>query len=131
MLALDFLFYYLTYWFDENREKLSWSTPIERSTYAIGLMTMAALYSLDEWIEWATDKQISHVKWYAFLACALAVFKLYDHIYITKKRYDKIKDEIPHKFKFSDDTGAYIAIGILALLMLSPFIVSNILFPFH
>jgi len=131
MIVLDFLFYYLTYWFDKNKDKLSWSTPIQRSTYAIGLMTMGVLYSINECFELGKDKSLQiHIPWFVYLICTLAVMKLYDYIYITKNRYERITTEIPAKMKISDDTGAIICMAVVALLILSPFIVTIILVPF-
>ena len=131
MIVLDFLFYYMTYWFDKNKDKLSWSTPIQRSTYAIGLMTMGLLYSINECFELGKNKSLQfHIPWFVYLICALAVMKLYDYIYITKDRYQRITAVIPKKFKISDDTGAMICIAIVALLIFSPFIITTILVPF-
>ena len=80
MVVLDFLFYYMTYWFDKNTDKLSWSTPIQRSTYAIGLMTMGLLYSINECFELGKNKSLQfHIPWFVYLICALAVMKLYDY----------------------------------------------------
>jgi len=131
MIVLDFLFYYMTYWFDKNKDKLSWSTPIQRSTYAIGLMTMGLIYSINECFELGKNKSLQfHIPWFVYLICALAVMKLYDYIYNTKNRYQRITTEIPKKFSISDDTGAMICMAIVAILILSPFIITTILVPF-
>ena len=131
MIVLDFLFYFLTYWFDKNKDNQSWSTPIQRSTYAIGLMTMGLLYSINECFESGKNKSLQfHIPWFVYLICALAVMKLYDYIYITKNRYQRINKEIPKKFGISDDTGAMICVAIVALLILSPFIITTIFVPF-
>ena len=37
MIIVDFLIYYLTYWFEKNKKKLVWSTPLQRAIYAIML----------------------------------------------------------------------------------------------
>ena len=131
MIVLDFLFYFLTYWFDKNKDNQSWSTPIQRSTYTIGLMTMGLLYSINECFESGKNKSLQfHIPWFVYLICALAVMKLYDYIYITKNRYQRINKEIPKKFGISDDTGAMICMAIVALLILSPFIITTIFVPF-
>jgi hypothetical protein len=131
MIVLDFLFYYLTYWFDKNKDKLNWSTAIERSAYVVGLMTMGLLYSINECFELLKIKSPQfHIPWFVYLICALAVIKLYDYIYITRNRYQRITTEIPNKIHISDDTGAMICITIAALLILSPFIITTILVPF-
>jgi len=48
MIILDFLFYYLTYWFEKNKDKLRWSTPLERSAYAVGLISMVWIMCVEE-----------------------------------------------------------------------------------
>jgi hypothetical protein len=40
MIILDFLFYYLTYCFEKNKDKLRWSSPLERTVYAVGIISM-------------------------------------------------------------------------------------------
>ena len=131
MIILDFLFYYLTYWFEKNRDKLSWSTPIQRSTYAIGLMTMGLLYSINEFLELGRIKSFQfHIPWFVYIIGALAVIKLYDYIYITRDRYQKVATEIPKRFNISDDTGAVICMAIVAIFILSPFIITTIFVPF-
>ncbi len=131
MIILDFLFYYLTYWFGKNKDKLSWSSPPERSTYTIGLMTMGVLYSINECFELGKNRSLHfHISWFLYLIGALAIMKFYDHIYITKNRYQRIITELPDKFNISDETGAMICIALAGLLILSPFIVTTILVPF-
>jgi hypothetical protein len=44
MIFLDFLIFYLTVWFEEHKEKLSWSTPIERAIYVVGIVTILWLF---------------------------------------------------------------------------------------
>ena len=39
MIILDFFVYYLTIWFERNRDKLVWSSPLERACYVIGVAT--------------------------------------------------------------------------------------------
>jgi len=64
------------------------------------------------------------------VVCALAIMKLYEFIYVTKNRYERIRVQIPAKFKISDDTGAIISMVVVALLILSPFVITIILVPF-
>ena len=130
MIIFDFLFYYLTYWFDKNKGKLVWSTPIQRSAYAIGLMTGSVLYSINECFELGKDKLQYNIPVILLVVCALAIMKLYEFIYVTKNRYERIRVQIPAKFKISDDTGAIISMVVVALLILSPFVITIILVPF-
>ena len=131
MIVLDFLIYYLTYWFEQKKDKLIWSTPLEIACYVVGLMTMGLLYSINECFEFGSIKSVQfHFPKLLFLFIALAVMKLYDYVYSTRNRYKIIVTEIPVEFSISDDTGAVICIGIVFLTTLSPFIVSTILIPF-
>jgi hypothetical protein len=131
MIVLDFLFYYLTFWFNKNKDKLSWSTPIQRSTYVVGLMTMGLLFSINEFFELKHIAIVQfHISKLFFVLGALATMKLYDYIYISNNRYEKIFTVIPQKFSISDDTGATICIIIAGFCILSPFIVSTFLIPF-
>jgi hypothetical protein len=131
MIILDFLFYYLTYWFNKNRNNLKWSTPPQKTTYALGLMTMGILYSFYECYDLQKDKSKQFdPPWYVYAIIALTIMKIYDYIYNTRNRYEKIAKTIPDKTGITDDRGALISIVFLGLFTLSPFIVITILVPF-
>jgi len=129
MIILDFLFYYLTYWFDNNKDKLSWSTPLQRSSYALGLETIALIYSITQIIEITKSNNTNfHFPKLLFLLLGLGIMWLYDYIYIKKNRYGTITpmfDKFPNK-----NNGVTISIIVLALCILSPFIVTTIFVPF-
>jgi len=129
MIILDFLFYYLTYWFDNNKDKLSWSTPLQRSSYALGLGTIALIYSITQIIEITKSNNTNfHFPKLLFLLLGLGIMWLYDYIYIKKNRYGAITpmfDKFPNK-----NNGVTISIIVLALCILSPFIVTTIFVPF-
>lgn len=129
MIILDFLFYYLTYWFDNNKDKLSWSTPLQRSSYALGLGTIALIYSITQIIEITKSNNTNfHFPKLLFLLLGLSIMWLYDYIYIKKNRYGAITpmfDKFPNK-----NNGVTISIIVLALCILSPFIVTTIFVPF-
>ena len=131
MIVLDSLFYYLVYWFDKNKEKLSWGTPLQRSAYLMGIMTMGILYSINEYLNSIkpTVKQFD-IPLVVYTILALFVMWLYQYIYITKNRYQLIKQKIPEKLGVSDDTGSWVCIFIVGLLTLSPFLVTIITVPF-
>jgi len=130
MIVFDFIFYYLTYWFTKNKEKLSWSSPPERTTYAMGLMTMGLIYSISEYFELGNIKAFQfHIPKLALLGIGLFAIMLYDYIYIKRGRYQIIVVLVPGKFRISDDIGAVICIIITFLSILSPFIISTIFIP--
>ncbi|MGF7037325.1 hypothetical protein M2273_000559 [Mucilaginibacter lappiensis] len=84
MKGLDFLFYYFTYWFTENKDKLSWSSPIERSVYAIGLFTMFWLISIGKVIQFLMSKEVKFdYSLLPFLIIGLAIMQIYKYAYIT------------------------------------------------
>ncbi len=123
MIVFDFVFYYLTYWFTKNKEKLSWSTPPERTAYAMGLMVVDIVFSISILFEhYNLSIQFSISKLY-FLIIGLAVMQFFQFIYIKRNRYEKISKKIPEYFSISDDTGANISIAIASLLIMSPFII--------
>ncbi|WP_419701273.1 hypothetical protein [Mucilaginibacter sp. NFX135] len=129
MIILDFLFYYLTYWFDNNKDKLSWSTPLQRSSYALGLGTIALIYSITQIIEITKSNNTDfHFPKLLFLLLGLGIMWLYDYIYIKKNRYGLITpmfDRFPNK-----DNSVTISIIVVAVCILSPFIVTTIFVPF-
>jgi hypothetical protein len=92
MIILDFLFYYLTLWFEEHKDKLKWSTPLERSIYVMGLVTCLWLFSIWELIEIFILKPVilRHLPEIPFVILSLAIMQLYKYIYFTKKRYELI-----------------------------------------
>lgn len=131
MIILDFLIYYLTLWFDRKKDSLSWSTPTQTACYAVGLMTMGLLYSINEWVEYDGAKSLQfHFPKLLYLVMALAVMKLYDYIYTTKNRYQLIAKTVPLRFNISDETGTMICIGLAFLTILSPMIVATMVIPF-
>lgn len=92
MIILDYLFFYLTYWFNKNSNKLKWSTPTERSSYVIGIATTTFLVSIAEILAFTVYKNSKFpVPDFTFVGLALAIMYLYDYIYIKKDRYNSIR----------------------------------------
>jgi phosphatidylglycerophosphatase A len=131
MFILDFLFYYLTYWFDKNKVDLSWSSPIERAEYAIGLATVAVIYSINQFLIFQNIiSEKFQIPKLIFLVIALLIMKLYDFIYVTNKRYQKITSNRNQILVFNENIGMWISMAIVAICILSPFIVITIFVPF-
>ena len=123
MKGLDFLFYYFTYWFTENKDKLSWSSPIERSVYAIGLFTMFWLISIGEVIQFLMSKEVKFdYSLLPFLIIGLAIMQIYKYAYITKRRYESIISSKHSLFNISNDTGATMVIIFAFFSTLLPFV---------
>jgi hypothetical protein len=51
MKIFDLLFYYLTIYFEEHKEKLKWSSPLERAIYVVGIVSILWICSIWEIIE--------------------------------------------------------------------------------
>ena len=130
MAVIDFLIYFLTYWFDENRQLLTWSTPLKRASYAIGLATMCFFYSIGELVEFTvyktTDFQFSKI---FFVLLGIGSMQLYEYIYITRNRYEKIISS--NKFsKISKKKGVGISMAILFTCVMMTFFMFMIFVPF-
>ena len=123
MIVFDFIFYYLTYWFTKNKEKLSWSTPPERAGYAMGLMVVDTVFSIRILINHYNPSFQSTISLLYFLIIGLGAMLFFQYVYVSRNRYEKISKKIPEYFFISDDTGATISIAITSLLIMSPFII--------
>jgi hypothetical protein len=125
MIVLDFVIYYLTKYFEDKRYLLSWSTPIQRSCYAIGIASGAYLYSLAALIELGIFKNY-RFKIPALLLIIIILFfiKLYGYIYEEKNRYQNID---AGRFKFAkgvSDKSRYIVSAIFVVFsILSIFLI--------
>ena len=91
MKVLDFLFYYLTLWFEEHKQNLKWSTPLERAIYVLGIITICWIISFNEIIQMFFFKEtIKSISTILIIVIGLGIMELYKYIYITKKRYELI-----------------------------------------
>jgi hypothetical protein len=130
MIILDFLFYYLTYWFEKNRDKLTWSTPIERSSYIIGLATTTFLVAIAEIFAFTIFKNSEFpIPKFIFVGVGLGIMYLYDFLYIKKERFATISEEDKIKTK-NPQTGIVITMTILLIAILLPAIIFICFVPF-
>jgi len=128
-MILDFLFYYLTYWFEKNKDKLSWSTPLQRSSYAIGLATIALIFSVTQILGFTIYKNNDfHFPKLLFVLLGLGIMWLYDYVYIKRDRYQQIYSK--YNNTINKGAGIIIAFALIAIFILSPFIVITIFVPF-
>ena len=130
MIILDFLFYYLTYWFGKNKDKLRWSTPLERTVYAVGLISMVWIYSLNEILTYTLKGFNYHFSMLVYLFLGLAIMQLYKYIYITKNRYNLLIAKKKKPGNINNKTGAIISIIFLFITILLPLIILIIFVPF-
>jgi len=133
MIVLDFLFYYLTYWFDQRNYLLSWSSSRQRSSYALGLAAIAIFFALGELLDFTVFKnQNFHYAKYIFIIVALVMMQLFDFIYIRKKRYESINPATRFRFLIgiSDEIKSRIAIFFIVLSLLLPILILVLFVPF-
>ncbi len=128
MIILDFLYYFLSHWFEIHRERLKWSTPVQRASYAIGIGTLGFLYSVLLIVQLTIDKYRSlHVPTWILVLLILGIIQLYDYVYITKDRYGYITSEKFSKFNNIDKTrGTIISISFILLMIALPITIAVI-----
>ncbi len=113
MIAIDFLIYYLTYWFEKNKKRLVWSTPLQRAIYAT-VFAMAGLFSFIETILESTFWKQSNFKISSFFVVLAAVVlnQLLNYVYVKQGRYESISAS---GFKMNKNMGTTISISIIFL----------------
>jgi len=132
MGMLDFLFYYMTGWFEKHKNRLRWSTPLQRSCYGIGLGSVSFISSINDIIHYTIfkHKNYSFPK-LLFLFIALGLMQLYSFIYIEKKRFEKINPDQFKLVKFiSERNREIITLIIVFLLIISSGFVFMFFIPF-
>jgi len=133
MIILDYLFYYLTYWFDQRNYLLTWSSSKQRSSYAVGLAMLAILAASAELLDYTVLKyrNFHHLK-LIFIIIGLAIMKLLDFVYIDKNRYESINPAIRFRFLtgISEEKRSQIAVILLFISFLLPFLILVIFVPF-
>jgi len=130
MIILDYLFFYLTYWFNKNSSNLKWSTPTERSSYVIGIATTTFLVSLAEVLAFTVYKNSKFpIPDYAFVGVGLIIMYFYDYIYIKKDRYNSIR--LNNKFDSEDyKKGVIISWVIVVICIFLPALIFMYFVPF-
>lgn len=108
MITIDFLVYYLTYWFEKNKKKLVWSTPLQRAIYAIMLSSAGLFAFIETSLEETVWKQSGFkVSIYVYVLAAVGLDFLLEYIYIKRGRYEKVAAK---GFNINTRTGVIIAI---------------------
>jgi len=128
MRVLDFLFYYLAIWFTQNKQKLTWSTPFERATYALTILTIFWIFTFWQLIEFflIKDEYYTIPKIPLFIAGICLLF-LYQYIYINKNRYEIITSPNYRQFKTKDRKGILIVILFALFSAILPFALAALL----
>jgi O-antigen/teichoic acid export membrane protein len=116
MIIIDYLFYYLTTHFTNYKEKLSWSTPLERTIYAVGIVTMFWMVSIWEMVELILTKTIpwNNLKptHFAIIGAVLGfgIMQIYQYIYVKRRRFEK---RVLPKFEQNNNEKKGIVLSIL------------------
>jgi hypothetical protein len=131
MKVLDFQFYYLTVWFEKTRDKLKWSTPIERTCYAMGLGTVSLFFGVYILAQYTIFRSLKiGITWIFLLVIGFGSILAYRYIYIKQERLQTIQ---PSNFlllkNMSEQNRMKLAMGIFLLLIISPYIFMFILVP--
>jgi hypothetical protein len=109
MIILDFLVYYLTKYYEGRPKLLSWSTPIERAIYVVGLITILWLLVTEEVICFFVLK--TTLKIFPIVLggiVGLLIMQIYTYIYVKKCRYDLLAERF--EFTMSERNGVLLAI---------------------
>jgi hypothetical protein len=120
------MLYYLALHFEDNKDRLKWSSPLERAIYAIGIISVLWIFSIWEIVELITTKSIPFQSINPTLftvitiAIGLGIMQFYSYIYITKNRYMKISNS---EFRSSINIrrGKILALGIGMFSFALPF----------
>lgn len=127
MIILDFLVYYLTYWFEKNRKKLVWSTPLQRAIYAIVLAITGFFVIVETILEHTIWKQSNFkISKYIVAIIGLGLIQFLNYIYTRRGRYDKISES---GFKLNKRTGVVISIAIICFCTFGCLIIYMIIVP--
>jgi len=126
MIVLDFLFFYLTHYFESNRSKLKWSTPLERAVYVVTIATMFWIFTAWESVEIFITKTdfLKNLNMILGIIIGLCVMQIYKYVYLTKKRYAVINSPERQTFaKINKKTGQVIALAFVMFSTILPFFI--------
>lgn len=129
MVLFDFLFYYLTMWFSTAITK-QFRTPAEQACYALGIVCFIYIFGAISLIEHSITKSFkSYISDWAYILIGLGLMQLFQYIYITRGRYDLIKNgqNMNVRFNITDKKGIFISlsfgVGSLLFFIISVFII--------
>lgn len=126
MQILDLMLYYLALHFEDNKDKLKWSSSLERAIYALGIISVLWVFSIWEIIELITTKSIPFqsinptIFVVVTIAMGLGITQFYSYIYIEKKRFVKISN--PESMSSNNiRSGKILALGFGIFSFILPF----------
>jgi len=110
MIILDFLIYNLTRYYEEHRKLLTWSTPLERASYVVGMVTLMWTFIVCEMIYIFNNKTLVLSFELPFVIVGFGSMLLYKYIYIKRGRYERIVASPTKPFNINNKTGGIISI---------------------
>ncbi len=132
MIVLDFLVYYTNAWFENNRKKLAWSTPLERTCYVIGIALSCFLLTIQQLYQYVILKNVIYIiPKIILIIFALGIIQLISYIYITKDRFRKVElNKFDVLGKISENARTIFTMAFLFISLMSPFFILLFFIPF-
>ena len=89
---MDYLIYFLTYWYDHRLTKFKWSSPLEKACYALGITTIFLLFGILIIVLYLYKLKLIPNNYILGIGIIIGflVIQFYCYIYIRKNRYDRI-----------------------------------------
>jgi len=113
MKLLDFLMYYLTLYFVKRPQALSWSSPEQRAIYGLSLITTSWLMALEFCFFMLFFRNINSDYLLLNVIVALGLMRIYNYIYMDRKRLDLLRASGFNFFNLSDNICIIIACVVL------------------
>lgn len=110
MVIIDFLIYYLTYWFEKNKKKLVWSTPLERAIYAVVLGIAGICAAIVIIIQNVLQQGEIHIPKLIIGLGAIGINFVLRYVYVKQGRYEKI---VTKGFNLSKKAGVIISMAMI------------------
>jgi len=125
MILFDFLFYYLALYFTKRPKTLSWSNPVQRASYCLGLVSTSWLITILFFtlIHVIRDKNFNSNYMTLLVPIALLLMWCFGYIYDTKGRYYSISNSNSQILKVNGNLGMLIAWLVLLISFASPFLI--------
>lgn len=125
MIILDFLLYYFALYFSNRPKTLSWSNPVQRASYCLGLMSTSWVIAILFFILIHVVKNYNFNSNYMILLVPIALILIwfYGYVYDTKGRYYSVSNSNSQILKINENLGMSIAWLVLLISFASPFII--------
>lgn len=116
MRIIDFFFLYLARWFTKNKQKLVWSTALERAAYALAIINVFWFFAVWQILEsFILKRELPKLPEIPSTIAVICLIFIYQYIYITRNRYDYLNSSDFRQFKITDRTAfniIFIVVGV-------------------